>query len=151
MNKTFLLPPALTPRVFANPASPSPSINFEYYANPIFQPTTGKTISSYRKLMNNPATAEVWQTAFGKKIRGMAHSDNKTGQKGTNAMFVMTHDKIAHAYCKKKFFTFANPVVNYRPKTNDPNCIQITAMGNFITYDRELSIHTADINTVKLH
>jgi hypothetical protein len=28
-------------------------------------PTTGKTISSYKWLMNDPETAEVWQTAFG--------------------------------------------------------------------------------------
>ncbi len=83
----------------------------------------GKTISSYCKLMNNLATAEVWQTAFGKDFGGMVQGDNKMGQKGTNAMFVMTHNKIAHAYCKKKFFTFANPVINYRPQKDDPNCI----------------------------
>ncbi len=64
--------------------------------------------------MNNPATAETWQTAFGKDFGGMAQGDNKTGQKGTNAMFVMTHREIAQAYSEKKFFTFANPVVDYR-------------------------------------
>ena len=47
--------------------------------------------------MNNPATAEVWQPAFGKDFGGMCQGDNKTGQKGSNAMFVMTHNKIAHA------------------------------------------------------
>jgi hypothetical protein len=26
----------------------------------------------------------------------MAQGDNKTGQKGTNAMFIMTHDKKRH-------------------------------------------------------
>jgi hypothetical protein len=31
----------------------------------------------------------------------MTQGDNKTGQKRTNAMFVMTHDKIAHAYREK--------------------------------------------------
>jgi hypothetical protein len=77
----------------------------------------------------------------------MAQGDKKTGQKGTNAIFVMTHDEIAHAYCEKKFFTFANPVVDYRP----PKGIRITAMGNLITYDDELSVCTADINTAKLH
>ncbi len=111
-----------------------------------------KTISSYKKLMNDPATTtEIWQTAFGKDFGGMAQGDNKTGQKGTNAMFVMTHDEIAHAYCKKKFFTFANPVVNYQPQKDDPNQIRIMAMGNLITYNRELSVHTADIDTSKLH
>ncbi len=63
----------------------------------------------------------------------------------------MTHDRIAHAYHKKKFFTFANLVVNYHPQKDDPNRIQIMAMGDFITYDGELSICTVDINTEKLH
>ena len=57
-------------------------------------PITGETISSYKKLMKDPATAEVWQTAFGKEFGGMAQGDNKTGQKGTNAMFVMNHGNI---------------------------------------------------------
>ena len=59
-------------------------------------PITGKTISSYKKLSKDPAivTAEVWQTAFGKDFGGVAQGDNKTGQKGTNAMFVMNHENI---------------------------------------------------------
>ena len=58
---------------------------------------TGEAISSYTNLMNNPATSEVRQTAFGKDFGGMVQGDNKTGQKGTNAMFVMSREKIAHA------------------------------------------------------
>ncbi len=54
---------------------------FEHYANPMVHPVTGETISSYKKLMNDPATAEVWQMAFGKDFGGMAQGDNKTGQK----------------------------------------------------------------------
>jgi hypothetical protein len=63
----------------------------------------------------------------------------------------MNHNEIAHAYREKKFFTFANPVVDYRPQKDDPNRIRITAMGNLITYDGELSVRTADINTAKMH
>jgi hypothetical protein len=40
-------------------------------------PTMGKTISSYKKLMNDPATAEIWQTAFGKDFGGMVQGCNK--------------------------------------------------------------------------
>ena len=98
-------------------------INFEHYTNPMVHPVTGRTISSYKKLMHNPATAEIWQTAFGKDFGGMAQGCNKTGQKGTNAMFVMTHDKIRHALAAKKFFTYANPVVDYRPQKDDPHRI----------------------------
>ncbi len=66
-------------------------------------------------------------------------------------MFMMTCEKIAHTYREKKFFTFANPVVGYQPQKDDPNRIQITAMGNLITYDGELSVRTANVNTAKLH
>jgi hypothetical protein len=56
-------------------------------------PTTGETISSYNRLMNDPETAEVWQTAFGKNFSGMAQGDNKTGQKGTYARVFVTNPK----------------------------------------------------------
>ncbi len=114
-------------------------------------PTTGETISSYKKLMNDPATVEVWQTAFRKDFGGTAQGCNKTGQKGTNAMFVMTKAAIASALVAGKKITFANPVVDHRPQKEDPNRIQITAGGNLIQCESELSVRTADINTTKLH
>ena len=70
-------------------------------------------LSSYKKLMNDPTTADVWQMAFGKNFGGMAQGDNKTGQKEMSAKFVMTHNEIVHAYRAKKNFTFANPVIDY--------------------------------------
>jgi hypothetical protein len=70
--------------------------HFEHYANPMVHPVTGETISSYKKLMHNPATAEIWQTEFVKDFGGMAQGDNKMGYKGTNAIFVMTHEEIQH-------------------------------------------------------
>jgi hypothetical protein len=96
---------------------------FEHYANPMVHPVMGETISSYKKLMKDPATAEVWQTAFGKDFGGMAQGDSKMGQKGTNAMFVMTHDEISHILHAGKVFTYANPVVDHRPQEEDPNRI----------------------------
>ncbi len=33
---------------------------FEHFASPMVHPLTGETISSYKKLMNDPATAEIW-------------------------------------------------------------------------------------------
>jgi hypothetical protein len=101
--------------------------------------------------MHDPATAEVWQTAFGKDFGGMCQGDNKTGQKGTNAMFVMAHDEIAHALRAKRVFTYGNPVVDHRPQKEDPNRIRITAGGNLIKCEEEISVRTADINTAKLH
>ncbi len=70
-----------------------PCLNFEQVAMPMVHPTTGKTISSYKQLMHNPATAEMWKTAFGKDCGNMAQGDNKTGQRGMNLILFMTHDK----------------------------------------------------------
>ena len=79
--------------------------------------------------MHDPVTAEVWQTAFGKDFGGMAQGDDKTGQKGTNSIFVMTHTKTKQAYADKVIFTYAKIVVNFWPQKEDPYWIQITAGG----------------------
>ncbi len=98
-------------------------INYERYANPMVHPITRRTISSYKKLMHDPAMAEVWQTAFGRDFGGMAQGCNKTGQKGMNAMFVMMHNDIRHALAAKNIFTYPNPAVDYRPQKEDPHRI----------------------------
>jgi hypothetical protein len=98
-----------TPRkLMTNCATPMP-IKVEHFASPMVHPIPGKMISSCKKLMHDPETAEVWQTAFGKDFGGMAQGCNKTGQKGTNTMSVMTHEKIRHALAAKTFFTHQKP------------------------------------------
>ena len=72
----------------------TPDIDFKHLAMPMVHPVTGETISSYKILKNAPATAETWMTAFGKDFGGMAQGENKTGQKGTNSIFVMSHTEI---------------------------------------------------------
>jgi hypothetical protein len=101
--------------------------------------------------MNNPAMAEIWQMAFGKDFGGMAQGGNKTGQKGTNAMFVMTHDEIKQAVAAGKFSTYMNPVVDYRAQKEDPYRIRITAGGNLINYESNASVQTADLDMAKIH
>jgi hypothetical protein len=98
-------------------------INYEHYANPMVHPVTGQTISSYKKLMHDLATAEVWQTVFGKDFGGMAQGCNKTGQKGMNAIFVMMHDDIRHELAAKKKITYVIPIIDYRPQKEDPHRI----------------------------
>jgi hypothetical protein len=96
--------------------------------------------------MHDPATAKVWQMAFGRDFGRMAQGDNKTGQKGTNAMFVMTHDKVALTLAAKKHFTYGNHVVDYRPQQEFPHCIRITAGDNLINYESRASIQLADLD-----
>jgi hypothetical protein len=82
-----------TPAMFLTECTHHPAtMHFEHFACPMVHPDIGKTILSYNKLMNDPATAETWKTTLGKDFGGMAQGDNKTGQKGINAMFVTTHN-----------------------------------------------------------
>jgi hypothetical protein len=49
----------------------------------------------------------------------MAQGDDKTGQKGTNLVFVMTHPEAKIDVAMRKAgrkWTYARVVVNYRPK-----------------------------------
>jgi hypothetical protein len=92
--------------------------------------------------MHNTATAETWQMAFGRDFGGIAQGDNKTGQKGTNAMFVKTHGKIYKILAQKKNFTYGNPVVDYCPQKEDPHRIRITAGGNLVKYESSPLVQT---------
>ena len=94
MREALTPPPVFTPPKFVPIAYEDNVPNFAHFASPMVHPTTGETISSYKRLMNDPETAEVWQTAFGKDFGGMAQAENKTGQQGTNSVFVMTHKEI---------------------------------------------------------
>ncbi len=81
----------------------------------------------------------------------MAQGDNKNGQKGTNAMFAMTHNEIKHVLRDSKKFTYGNLVVNYCSQKDDLHPIQITEGGNLITYESSPSVFMADLDTAKLH
>ena len=61
----------------------------------------------------------------------MAQGDNKTGQKGTNSTFVMTHMEIA-LIPSDRVVTYAGIVVDHRPQKEDPNRIRMLAGGNLI-------------------
>jgi hypothetical protein len=61
---------------------PKMQIKIEHYANPMVHPITGRIISSYKTLMHDLATAEVWQTAFGKKMGAWHKVATKLAKKG---------------------------------------------------------------------
>jgi hypothetical protein len=75
-------PDIFTPKKLM-PASTPTCLDCEQVAMLMVHPVLGKTISSYKWLMKDPTTAEMWQTAFGKDFGGMAQGNQKTGQKGT--------------------------------------------------------------------
>ena len=80
----------------------------------------------------------------------MAQGDDKTGQKGTNSVFVMTHKEIDIAKQSGHKWTYSQIVVDYRPQKEDPNCIRIAVGGNLITYKGNTLTRTANLTTSKL-
>jgi hypothetical protein len=58
-------PDIFTPSKLQSKSNPS-CLDLEQVAMPMVHPTTGKIISSYKRLMNDPATAKTWLMAFGK-------------------------------------------------------------------------------------
>ena len=116
----------------------------------VVHPTTGETINSYKKLIACPLLRDVWTTAFGKEFGNLAQGDRKTGEKGTNTMFVMTHSQVRDIP-RYRTITYGRIVVDYRPQKDDPNRVRITAGGNLIKdYPGELTTRTADLTTSKI-
>jgi hypothetical protein len=127
MREAHTPPLAFTPRTFVPVAYEKNVPNFAHFASPMINPTTGETISSYKRLMNDAETAKIWQTAFGKDFSGMAQGDNKTVQNGMNSVFVMTHKEIDIAKAAGHKWTYARVIVDYRPQKEDPNQIRIAS------------------------
>jgi hypothetical protein len=122
-----------------------------HYGNPMVHSVTRQTISSYKKLMHNSATSEVWQTAFGEEFGRMAQGCNKTGQKGTNAMFVMTHDEIMHAPAVKNLF-YLHKSSHWLPSAERWSPPHLNHCGgNLINYEDNAFVWRANIDTEKLY
>jgi hypothetical protein len=79
----------------------------------------------------------------------MVQGGLKTGQKGTNLIFVMMHEEIKNIP-RNQTVTYARVVVDFCPQKADPHNIRITADNNLINYPRESSTRTADLTTSKL-
>ena len=124
--------------------------DIEHMCAGVTHPVTGETITKYKKLVAMPEFTEVWETAFGKEFGNQAQGDNKTGEKGTNTLFVMDHDQIRNIP-KDRTITYGRIVIDYRPQKEDPNRVRITAGGNLIQdYPGEVTTRTADLTTAKI-
>jgi hypothetical protein len=72
--------------------------------------------------MQDPATSEVWMTAFGKNFGGMCQGNDKTKTMGTDAIFVMDPKDVPNIP-QNQPPTYAKVVVAYCPQKEDPYCI----------------------------
>jgi hypothetical protein len=124
--------------------------DIEHMCAGVTHPVTGETITKYKKLVSIPEFTETWETAFGKEFGNQAQGDNKTGEKGTNTLFVMDHEAIKQIP-KDRTITYGQIVIDHRPQKADPNQVRITAGGNLITdYPGEVTTRTADLTTSKI-
>ena len=79
----------------------------------------------------------------------MAQGDDRTGTKGMNDIFILTHKQIRRIP-KHKTVTYKQLAVNFRPQKKDPNQVRMTAGGNLTHYAGELTTRTADLTTAKI-
>ena len=162
IEKSFYDPNAIswTPEDFitANPnqlptqseeATNTMDVDIEHFCAGVVHSVTGETITSYKKLIKDALYCYTWETAFGKEFGNIAQGDDRTGEKGTNCVFVMTHEEIANIP-RDRVVTYARIVIDYRPQKDDPNRVRITAGGNLIDCPMELTTRTADLTTSKI-
>ena len=112
--------------------------------------TQEKILPNIKNLIAIPTFTEIWTTAFGKEFGIQVQGDNKTGEKGTNTLFVMNHEQIRNIP-DDMTVTYGRIVIDYRPQKSDPNRVRITAGGNLITdYPGDVTTRTADLTTSKI-
>ena len=100
--------------VALNTISPKEEPDIEHFCAPVIHPVTKEHITSYKTLRKDPLLSETWTTSFGKEFGNLAQGDNKTGQQGTNSIFVLDHAHIKNI-SKDRVITYARVVVDYIP------------------------------------
>lgn len=149
--ETWRAPEIYAPRKFhqRNTKSNNASLNIEQFCMPAIHPITKESITSYKKLVEDPITKEIWSIGFGKEFGNMAQGDDYTKTPGTDSIFVIAPENIKNIP-KDRVITYARIVVDFRPQKPDPNRVRMTAGGNLIKYPGELTTRTADLSTSKI-
>jgi hypothetical protein len=124
-------------------------VNFdlqEYCAGAI-HPKTNETITSYKKLTNNPLLQKTWMKAMCKELGNIAQGYEQ--EKRRNTVRFLTNHEI-RAIPKDRKITYARIAINCRPQKDNPNCVRITVGGNIIDYPGKLTTCTANPTTTQL-
>ena len=113
-------PPKYSTERAAIPLPTYEPTDLEHFCAPVIHMMTGKVISRYKELSNDPETSEAWITAFGKEFGGLAQGDSMKSEKGSTAIFVVNHDKRKNIQADRKI-TYGRLVVDYREQKTDPH------------------------------
>ena len=125
---------------------PDPPVDTMHYAlhGNAFNPDTGQ-LAEYPELSRSsdgPKWIDSMTDEFGRLCQG--HQNMPTG---TDTMFFIPYSKVP----RHKKPTYVRTVAAYRPEKVNPRRIRITAGGDRIIYDGNVSTKTADLATVKIH
>ena len=89
-----------------------------HVCNGVVHPVTGKTITKYKQLIQDPLTRAVWERVMCYELGRL--SQGYLTEKCTNTAHYLTHDKI-RTIPTDRVVTYAQIVVNYRPQKVDSN------------------------------
>ena len=118
---------------------PDGDTDLQEFCGGVTHPDTGKSITSYQKLLKIPSLRNIWTKAMCKELVKISQGYGNT--KGTNTVSKIPGDRTV---------TYARIVVDDRAQTDDPNRVRITISGNLIIYPDKLTTRTADLTTTKL-
>lgn len=66
--------------------------DIEHFCALVVHPETGETITSYKKLANDPRMNKIWMTGFGKQFGNLVQGGDKTGTPELNALHVACYE-----------------------------------------------------------
>ena len=81
-------------------------------------------MQNYQKLSKQDSTREIWALSIFKEL-GTLSQGCKVVVKGTDTLFLMSHDEIRDI-TPDKTVTYAQIVVDYRPQKANPNHVRLT-------------------------
>jgi hypothetical protein len=147
INEALHAPDTFTPLSISCKSYKNMVPNYAHFALPMVHPTIGETITSYKRLMHNPETAEVWQTVISKDFGGMAQGDDKMGQKGKNSVFLMTRKEMQMQQDQNGLLRVSWSTFNHKKMISIKSALRLVAT---FKYKGNTSTRTADLTMSKL-
>jgi hypothetical protein len=114
--------------------------------NAVLDMNTGK-LMEMKHLLVNPKYKDLWGKSYTKELGRLAQG--VPGVTGTNTIKFIQRDEVPLERIKDE--TYGRVWVNYCPKKDDPNYMQLTVGGNCINYPCDCGMPTVNMVTVKIH
>jgi hypothetical protein len=114
------------------------------WANAVMHPITGKSME-YRQLVSDPTTKAAWQLSAANKFGRLAQGVG-VQIKGTDTIKFIHADELPN----NQQPTYPRFVCTERPHKEEKCHMQMTIRGNLIDYLGDVSVGTAEMETIKI-